>query len=177
MKLAYFLFLLILSLATNAQENNNLDKREIFFYVFDSSVSNKEVVTKSLGRNSDSLLIKDISFLTEKQSGSTDTIICKYSNNTIFFTRIDTLQNKISQINLSVKFCLSIKNKHFIERLTFPYKPIFEQTNATSNISISFERKRNNLYRISISKLDYPFIVSTYYLPSEIIGLYQKLRP
>ena len=60
--------------------------------------------------------------------------------------------------------------------LSFPYKYILEQTNANSDISISLVRLRNNLFRISISKLDYPFIVSSQYLSSEVIGLYSTKK-
>jgi hypothetical protein len=156
-----------------SQENIGLDKRNILFYVFDSTSTKNEIVAKTLGRISDTSLISGVKLIVEKNNGNSDTLKCDYSNNTISFRKIDTSKNDIVKISLSLKLNFSIYKKHFDEVLTFPYKYIIEQTNANSDISISLVRQRNNLFRISISKLDYPFIVSSSYLPSEIIGLYK----
>ena len=172
-----FLFIVLHSYSCSfGQEPYLIEKKRILFYSFDSTNSKTEIISKSLGRLSDSLLISDIKLITERSNGIIDTINCKYFNNSIFFTKIDTSQKDILKIFLSVKLNFSIYKKQFDERLTFPYKTIFEQTDKNSDISISFDRKRNNLFRISISKLDYPFIVSTQYLASEVIGQCNKKK-
>lgn len=173
----FFLFIILHNYSCSfAQETSLIDKRRILFYSFDSTDSKLEIISKSLGRLSDTLLISDIKLITERSNGIIDTINCKYSNNSIFFTKIDSSQKDILKIYLSIKLNFSIYKKQFDERLTFPYKTIFEQTDKNSDISISFDRKKNNLYRISISKLDYPFIVSTQYLASEVLGQCNKKK-
>lgn len=160
--------------ASRAQ-NINFDKRQVLFYVFDTPTKSNKIVSKSLERNTDTLLIKDIILLLENENGSIDSVSCKFTNNTILFPKLDTLNN-ILKISLSVNLYFSSSKNRFDERLTFPYKSVLEQTNSSSLVSISFERKRNNLFRISISKLDYPFLIVTYFLPSEILGIYKSRK-
>lgn len=178
MKLFFLPFILCNFSYIYAQENTVKDKRRILFYVFESTSTStkKEIISKSLGRISDSSLIADVALIVERNNGNIDTVSCKYNNNIISFKKIDTSNSDIIKIFLSVKLSFSNYKNRFDERLTFPYKPILEQTNSNSDVSISFEHQRNNLYRISISKLDYPFIVSSQYLPSEIIGLYNNRK-
>lgn len=168
-------FLLILIMICNfsnifSQENANFDKRNILFFVFDSTSTPNEMISKQLGRVTDSSMISDVKLIKEDINGNVDTIICYYKNNIIAFRQIDSSKNSIAKISLSLILKFSNYKGSNDEMVTFPFKYIFEQTNINSDISISLVRHRNNLFRLSISKLDYPFIVSSQYLLSEIIG-------
>ena len=157
-----------------AQEGSAIEKRNILFYFFDTTNSKTEFTSKILGRKSDSLLISDVELLVENNNSVVDTIKCKYKNNTVFFNKITSPENNFIKILLSVRLKLSIYRKQYDERLTLNYTQFYKQTNESSDISISFIRERNNLFRISISKLDFPFIIASQYSLSEILGLYNK---
>jgi hypothetical protein len=163
---------LAIAFLSNGQESKNLDKRHILFYLFNNKTTQSERVSKTLGKSPDSLIMRNIELIFENNNGDNDTIKCNYKNNTILFSQMAESKDSITNIFLSVELNIKNKQRPFNERLTVPFKNFYMQTNDKSDISIVFDRKRNNLFLVTISKLDFPFISFTSMTTSEVIGLH-----
>jgi len=163
MSMKYILLILMLALVGQCYaQKSTTDKRVIYFYYIKPHMSRVELLSKTLGRISDSLMFNDIELIIETKNKRVDTVQCVYTNNTIIYNKIDTTINKIKNIRMS--FNIALKNNKKQLKLTIPYKKIFDNTDENSDVSISVERKSRKLYYVVVSKLDYPFIASSIYV-------------
>lgn len=149
------------------------DKRHIYFYYISNKLKKNIILKKQFNHLSDSSLISGIQMILNDSTNTFDTIPCKYTNNSITFPIIDSSFRNRGMIYLSFQLNMRKKKFTYNERLTIPFSFILNNSNNNSDITITFERIRNNMFHLSISKVDFPFIVSTLDIPSEIIGLYR----
>lgn len=133
------------------------DSRTVYFFLFKKDLSAGERVAKTLSKSSDTSLFSEIKLLVERAKGSVDTLNCAYTNNHIYFQKIDTLNEKVTSIKIA--FNITKTNRTHKSKLIIPFTNFFKNTDRESTMAVSVENKSGNQFHVTISKIDFPFIV------------------